>query len=58
MRILRIFFAGGSWPVEYGYDCGGELTTVTYLCGPQVVQSYDPIGRLSELQTAGTNYLS
>ncbi len=44
--------------MEYGYDCGGELTTVTYLSGPQVVQSYDPIGCWSEPQSAGTNYLS
>jgi RHS repeat-associated protein len=50
--------SGNSYTVGYGYDDMGDLTSLTYPSGRVVTQSYDRIGRMTTIASAGTNYLS
>jgi len=47
-----------TYPINYAYNYASELTSITYPSSRQVQQSFDPIGRLSQIQSGGTNYLS
>jgi len=47
-----------SYPVAYQYNYASELKQTTYPSGRVVAQTYDTVGRLSQLQVNGTNYLS
>jgi RHS repeat-associated protein len=47
-----------AYPINYAYNYSSELTSVTYPSNRQVQQSFDPIGRLSQIQSGGTNFLS
>ncbi len=58
MTSLAKTINGASYPLGYQYNLAGELTSITYPSGRQVQQTYDAIGRLSQIQSGGTNYLS
>jgi RHS repeat-associated protein len=49
---------GTAFPITYAYNYASELTSITYPSNRQVQQTFDPIGRLSQIQSGGTNYLS
>jgi RHS repeat-associated protein len=55
---LQKVIAGTSYPIAYQYNNAGELKQMTYPSGRIVAQTFDPIGRLSQLQVNGANYLS
>ncbi len=58
MTNLQKVIGGTSYPIAYQYNYAGELKQTTYPSGRIVAQTFDPIGRLSQLQVNGANYLS
>ncbi len=54
---LTKFMEGTGYIIGYGYNWAGELTSITYPSGRSVTQAYDAIGRLSQIQSGGANYL-
>ena len=44
--------------ITYAYNLAGELTLTTYPSNRAVDQQYDSIGRLSQIQSGATTYLS
>ncbi len=58
VTALTKTISGASYPLSYQYNLASALTSITYPSGRVVQQSYDPIGRLSQITSAGTNYLS
>lgn len=55
---LQKVINGTSYPIAYQYNYASELKQITYPSGRVVAQTFDAIGRLSQLQVNGTNYLS
>jgi len=55
---LQKVIGGMSYPIAYQYNYASELKQITYPSGRVVAQAFDPIGRLSQLQVNGSNYLS
>jgi RHS repeat-associated protein len=55
---LSKVISGVTYPIRYGYNLASELLSITYPSGRVVAQSYDPIGRLGQITSQGTNYLS
>lgn len=47
-----------NYVLGYSYNLANELLTINYPSGRIVTQTYDPIGRLSQISSGGTNYLS
>jgi len=47
-----------TYATTYVYNAAGELTTITYPSGRVVQQAFDSIGRLNQIQSSGTDYLS
>lgn len=47
-----------NYNTSYQYNLAGELISLTYPSGRVVAQSYDVIGRLSQIQSGGVNYLA
>ncbi len=58
VTALTKTISGASYPLSYQYNLASALTSITYPSGRVVQQSFDPIGRLSQITSAGTNYLS
>jgi RHS repeat-associated protein len=50
--------SGASYPLAYSYDIVGDLKSITYPSGRVVQQQYDAIGRVNQIQSSGTNYLT
>lgn len=55
---LSKVISGVTYPIQYGYNLASELLSITYPSGRVVTQTYDPIGRLGQITSQGTNYLS
>jgi len=49
---------GISYPLGYTYDFAGDLTSLTYPSGRVVQQGTDTLGRLQQITSSGTNYVS
>jgi RHS repeat-associated protein len=49
---------GKTYTVGYTYNLIGEVKTLTYPSGRVVTQSWDPVGRLQQIASAGVNYLT
>lgn len=47
-----------TYTIKYSYNAAGQLATITYPSGRVVVESYDPIGRLTQVGTGGTTIAS
>jgi len=56
-NLLKVI-SGISFPVTYRYNYASELKQITYPSGRVVAQTLDGIGRLSQIQVNGSNYLS
>ncbi len=59
-RITQLskVISGATYNVQYAYDLAGELMQITYPSGRAVAQTFDAIGRLNQIQSGGTNYLT
>ncbi|MFY9561302.1 MAG: RHS repeat-associated core domain-containing protein [Terriglobales bacterium] len=59
-RIINVAKVVGSatYNIGYGYNYVGQVKTLTYPDGIVVNQSYDAVGRLSQMSSGGTNYLT
>src|SRR5882724_2192761 len=55
---LSKIISGVTYPASYAYNLAGELTSITYPSGRVVQPTYDAAGRLSQLASGGTNYVS
>jgi RHS repeat-associated protein len=49
---------GTVYPIGYGYNLAGSVTSLTYPSGRVIAPSYDAIGRLSAVANGGTNLVS
>ena len=49
---------GVAYPVGYTYDFASDLTSITYPSGRVVQQGTDMLGRLQQITSSGTNYVS
>lgn len=58
MTHLSKAVSGNTYSVGYGFNPDGTLSALTYPSGRVVSTSYDPIGRLTQIATAGTNLIS
>ena len=47
-----------NYPLAYAYNLASELTSITYPSGRVVAQSFDNIGRLSQITSSSVNYLT
>jgi len=47
-----------TYQISYGYNLAGQVNSVTYPTGRVVSESFDPLGRLSQISSGSTNYLS
>lgn len=50
--------AGVVYPIVYQYNQADEQLGATYPSGRMVAQNFDAIGRLSQIQSSGTNYFT
>lgn len=49
---------GVNYNIGFGYNAAGELSSLTYPSGRVVASGYDAIGRLTQISSGTTNYLS
>lgn len=49
---------GTTYPINYGFNLVGSVTSLTYPSGRIVTPNYDNIGRLSSLSSGSTNLVS
>jgi RHS repeat-associated protein len=56
-QVSKTMFSS-SFPLSYTYNLAGELTSIGYPSGRVVQSSFDPVGRLAQVQSGGTNYVS
>jgi RHS repeat-associated protein len=47
-----------TYPISYAYDTAGNLKQITYPSGRIVQQATDSLGRLTQVSSAGTNYVT
>ncbi len=47
-----------TYNIAYGYNYVGQVKTLTYPDGIALNQSYDPAGRLAQISSGSTNYLT
>jgi YD repeat-containing protein len=47
-----------NYPLAYAYNLASELTSITYPSGRVVAQTFDNIGRLSQITSSSVNYLT
>jgi len=50
--------SGVSYPLGYSYDFASDLTSITYPSGRIVQQGTDTLGRLQQIASSGTNFMS
>jgi RHS repeat-associated protein len=55
---LNKTIAGITYTIRYQFNAADELTAITYPSGRQVTEQLDAIGRISQIQSGGVNYLS
>jgi len=46
--------SGVTYTLRYSYNTAGQIATITYPSGRVVTESYDPIGRLTQVGTGGS----
>ncbi len=56
-QVARVIDAT-TFSTTYAYNLANELTSITYPSGRAVTQQYDLIGRLNQVSSGGTNYIS
>jgi RHS repeat-associated protein len=54
MTALQKVISGTTYPLSYGYNLAGELTSITYPSTRVVQQSFDAIGRLCAVGNSGS----
>jgi len=47
-----------NYPLAYSYNLASELAQIIYPSGRAVAQSFDPIGRLTQITSSSVNYLT
>ncbi len=59
-RITNVAEVVGAtnYNVGYSYNYVGETKTLTYPSGRVVTQAYDAVGRMNQISSGGTNYLT
>lgn len=48
--------AAAAYPMSYGYDLAGNMTSETYPSGRQVITEYDSAGRTAGIRAAAVYY--
>lgn len=58
VRTVAKVIGGTAYNLGYTYDYIGDLRSLTYPDNSVVNQSYDAVGRLAQISSSGTNYLT
>jgi RHS repeat-associated protein len=58
MIALTKTIGATNYPLAYAYNLASELTSITYPSGRVVAQTFDNIGRLSQITSSSVNYLT
>ncbi len=56
-QVSRVI-SGTTYNIGYGYNSAGELNSLTYPSNRVVSPGYDAVGRMTQISSGGTNYLS